>query len=110
MQSQHEADNTVFYSEVQFFFQATIYDNTQTLALVCDYSPPDLDLLCQSYKTLWMCRYQGAEGIRVVNAKNIHSVVAMVLCPFDQAKFFVGEKIGLEVTTLGGVEEEDVVI
>lgn len=31
----------------------------------------------------------------------------MVPLPFDQNLFFVGEKMGLEVATLGGIEEED---
>jgi hypothetical protein len=98
----------MFYGEIQFFFQATINDSTKTLALVSNYSPPNLDLLRQSYKTLWTCHYQGAEDIRVIDVKNIHSVVAVVPFPFNQQKFFICEKIGLEVTTLGGIEEEDV--
>jgi hypothetical protein len=104
---QYQLDGTVFYSEVIFFFQATIHDHTRTLALVSDYSPPDLDLLRHSYETLWTCRYQGADNLRVVDVKNIQSVVAIVPFPFQHEKFFVGEKLGLEVTALGGVEEED---
>ena len=104
---QYELDDTLFYGEVQFFFQATIRDVTQTLALVSNYSPPDLALFRQSHETLWTCHYQGAADLRVINVKTIHSVVAMVPFPFNQEKFFVGEKIGLDVATLGGIEEED---
>jgi len=75
---------------------------------VSDYSPPDLNLLRRSHQTIWACRYQGARALRVIDVKKIHSVVAMVPLPFDQDKFFVGEKIGLEVTTLSGTEEVDV--
>jgi hypothetical protein len=31
----------------------------------------------------------------------------MVPFPFNREKFFVGEKIGLDVAMLGGIEEED---
>jgi hypothetical protein len=95
---------------VQFFFQVTIHDNTQTLALVSDYSPPDLDLLRKSYHTLWTCRYQGAQALRVIGVKNICSVIAMVPFPFNEGEYFVGEKIGLEVTSLSGLEELDIFV
>ena len=73
-----------------------------------DYSPPDLNLLRRSHQTIWTCRYEGARALRVIDVKKIRSIVAMVPLPFDQDKFFVGEKIGLEVTTLSGTEEADV--
>ena len=41
----YAVDDTIFYGEVQFFFQATIHGHTQTLALISNYSPPVLELL-----------------------------------------------------------------
>ena len=105
--TQYELDDTLFYGKVQFFFQATIHDAMQTLVLVSNYSPPDLALFRQSHKTLWTCHYRGADDLRVINVKTIHLVVVMVLFPFNQEKFFVGKEIGLDVATLGGIEEED---
>ena len=105
--TQYQLNETIFYGEVQFFFQATIHDHTRTLALVSNYSLPDLDLLRQSYETLWTCRYQGTDDLCVVDVKNIHSVVAIMPFPFERDKVFVGKKIGLEVAALGGIEEED---
>jgi hypothetical protein len=104
---QYNLGGTVFYGEVEFFFQATIHGDTRTLALVSNHSPPDLALLRKSYNTLWTCRHQGADDLHVVDVKNIHSVVAVVPFPFERDKFFIGEKLGLEVTALGGLEEED---
>ena len=104
---QYEFNDTLCYGEVQFFFQATIRDAKQTLAVVSNYSPPDLALLHQSHDTLWTCHYQGANDLRTIDVKTIHSVVAMVPFPFNREKFFVGEKIGLDVAMLGGIEEED---
>jgi hypothetical protein len=105
---QYELDDTLFYSEVYFFFQATIHGATQTLAVVSNYSPPDLALLHRSHETLWTCHNQGPEDLHVIKVQIIHSVIAMVPFPFNREKFFMGEKIGLDVTMLGGVEEEDV--
>ena len=31
----------------------------------------------------------------------------MIPFPFNQDKFFIGKKLGLDITTLGGAEEED---
>ena len=104
----YAVDDTIFYAKVQFYFQATIHNQIQTLALVSDYSPPDLGMLRQTHETLWTCRYPGAEALQVINVKNIHAVVAIVPFSFDQTKFFVGKKIGLEVAALGGIEEEDI--
>jgi len=77
--------------------------------LVSNYSPPNLELLRHSHGTLWTCQYQGAEELLVVDVKLVHSVVTMAPLPFDQEKYFVGEKIGLEVTALSGIEEEDII-
>jgi hypothetical protein len=71
------------------------------------YSPPDLELLRYSYETIWACRYQGAEGLCVVDVRDIHSVVAVVPLPRQMNVFFVAEKLGLDIAILGGVEDEE---
>ena len=78
-----------------------------TLVLLSLYSPPDLALYQQSHETLWSCRYQGNAGFEVREAKNISSVVAMVpLDDEDTGRYFVTEKMGLEVAYMSGMEEE----
>jgi hypothetical protein len=99
-------DNILQYGEVQYFFQATVHNCTKTLALQSTYSPPDQELLRRSFNTLWTCRYQGAEALRVIDVTDIHSVVAMVPLPHNNNLFFVGEKLGLDVAMLGGIEED----
>jgi hypothetical protein len=109
------------FGEIQYFFQAICNDETVTLALVSLYSPPDTNLLTESYGTLWSCKYQGHDDLVVVDAKAILSVVAMVPLPFPLGDieidteqdtdsesgeyFFVVEKPGLEVFAMGGYEE-----
>ena len=78
-----------------------------TLVLLSVYSPPDRVLYQKSHETLWSCRYQGSAGFKVLEAKSIRSVVAMVpLDDEDTGRYFVTEKLGLEVACMGGMEEE----
>ena len=88
------------------------------LAMVSMYSTPDAFLLQESSGTLWVCKYLGNTALRVVDAKCIESVVAMV--PWDDEdnedeedkqytegdEFFVVEKLGLEMASMAGVDEE----
>jgi hypothetical protein len=87
------------------------------------YSPPDENLLVESYGTVWATKYHGQDDLIVVDAKAIRSVVAMVPLPFphgdidsdeqadtdlaEEEYFFVVEKPGLEIFTMGGYEEDD---
>jgi hypothetical protein len=88
-----------------------IGDTEKTLAMVSMYSPPHDLLLTLSYNTLWSCTYQGNRSLRVIDAKLIAAVVAMVPHqPFPEdsssvERFFVVEKPGLDVSSLGGVTE-----
>ncbi|KAF8151584.1 hypothetical protein B0H34DRAFT_664807 [Crassisporium funariophilum] len=97
------------YGEVQFFFRATFQDNeTRGLALVSVYDPPDPDLLRDSSHALWVSLYRGNESLKVINITLISTCVAMV--PFAKppdGRFFVCEKMGLEIGYLGGSQEED---
>lgn len=77
--------------------------------MVSSYSSPDQSLLNNSYHTLRSCAKLGQSGLTVVNVKEIHSVIAMVPHhPFHAEsvpRYFVVEKPGLEVASLGGMEE-----
>ncbi len=79
-------------------------------ALVSVWSGPDWDLLEESSNTVYSCVYQGQEYLRVIDAKAITSVVAMVpMTPRNgdrSARFFLLEKPGLEITALGDVNTD----
>ena len=68
------------------------------------YTAPDSTLLARSHRSLWCCGYQAESELRVIRAKSILSVVAMV--PHRDDHFFVVEKLGLEVAYMGGIEED----
>ena len=59
-----------------------------------------------SYNTLWACRYQGENKLKVIDVHNILSVVAMPPFPALEGISFVGEKLGLDVAALGGIEQD----
>lgn len=99
----------VEFGEVQFFFQVVNPNDDDKLipyALVSIYSPPDADILEQSYHTLWASEYTGSDGLRVVSISSIMSVVSMQplpRCPGDPDNlWFVVEKSGLDDTELTG--------
>ncbi|KAF7329710.1 hypothetical protein MKEN_00234200 [Mycena kentingensis (nom. inval.)] len=93
------------YAEVQFFFQSDLEDEPKTLALVSVYSAPDTELLAESNKTLWVCKYRGDESLKIIDVRAIASVVAMV--PYDEARVFAVHKMGLEVGEMVGYMEKD---
>ena len=51
---------------------------SQAFAMITTYSNPDPELLSQSHNTLWVSRCLNTCGLRIVDAKSIASVVAMV--------------------------------
>lgn len=73
-----------------------------TLAAVNMFADADPQVLKESYETLHLCKYLGANGIRIVDAKWITDVVGMV--PFrytqgetnysDGKQYFAVEKMG----------------
>jgi hypothetical protein len=81
----------------------------KTLVMVSVYSPPHVELLTLSYHTLWSSTYQGDVSLIVIDVKSITAVVAMVPhqpFPGDSVeRFFVVEKPGLDVASLGGSTE-----
>lgn len=87
-----------------------------TLALVSLFTRADPELYSQSSHTLLVCEYLGDDGLLVVSAKSIQSVVAMI--PFvppnfydgerwnkESEYFFVVEKLGLGIGEIDGSEE-----
>ncbi|KAJ6468529.1 hypothetical protein C8R47DRAFT_1078323 [Mycena vitilis] len=100
-----DASDEERYGEIQFFFQAEVEEEILTLALIDPYSAPDHDLLEASYKTLWVCEQLDDTDLEVVEVNSISSVVGMV--PFDEDRVFVVHKMGLEIGSMGGVEEDD---
>jgi hypothetical protein len=103
---QFAVDDTIYYGEVQYFFQANIHGDTRTLALVSTYSPPDPALLQHSYKTIWATQYLEGEGLEIINVRSILSVVCISPLPSRDGFFYVSEKLGLEVTALVDMEDD----
>ena len=55
-----------------------------------------------------VCKYQGVSSLEVILVKQIISCVAMV--PFKQphdGRFFVCEKMGLDMAFLGSIQENE---
>jgi hypothetical protein len=64
--------------------------------------------LAESSAALIVCQYRGIASLEVILVKNIISCIAMI--PFTEphdGRFFVCEKMGLDVTFLGGSQQED---
>lgn len=78
------------------------------------YSPPNADLLKLSAYTLYSCRPGGDHGIRVIDVKNIDSVVAVLphpassICAHPELEgcVYIAEKPGLDVARMAGFEED----
>jgi hypothetical protein len=85
-----------------------IHDQEKTFALVSEFSPPHPGLLEDSFQTVFACSYHADASLRLVEAHTIQSVVAMVPHQFpgiDGTLFYLIERPGLDVLTIGGVEE-----
>ena len=94
------------FAEVQYYFQMIINNEVRSLALESVYSPPDQDILSESYNTLWACTYQGDKGLKVVDVKSITAVILILPLPGGpDGTFFVLEKPGLDVTHMGGLDK-----
>jgi hypothetical protein len=101
---QYSQQQQFSFASVLFYFRLTIHDEIKTLALVSKYGQPDFDLLQKSYHTLWSCESLGDAGLEVIDVQTIQSVVAMV--PHLDDRFFVYEKIGLDIADMGGYRED----
>ncbi|KAJ7305437.1 hypothetical protein DFH08DRAFT_721220 [Mycena albidolilacea] len=98
-------DGEILYGEVQFFFQATILDKEETLALISIYSPPNAALLAKSFHTVAECDYFGEDNLRVIKATQIQAGIGMIPIG-NHGKYFVAEKLGLDILSMGGAEDE----
>jgi hypothetical protein len=76
-------------------------------ALASVYSSPNQEILEKSSNALWTCEYSGHEGLQVFPVTWIKSCVAMppLNKPADEW-FFVCEKMGLAVASMGGNVED----
>ncbi|OBZ65434.1 hypothetical protein A0H81_14606 [Grifola frondosa] len=119
VQSEH-----VYFAEVQYYFQARLKrdEEPHQLAMVALFSDPDALLARASYGVVLSCvRRVDEHHLVAINVKDIKSVVAMVPHTVDRAfnageyyhgespegrqRYFVFEKLGLEVSALAGVIE-----
>ncbi len=90
-----------------FFMQDSDQSLRHTLAAVQMYSIPDSEICKDTYNTTNICTYLGDDGIRIINAKWICKVIAMIL--FMQHSNAQGVGMGsqyflLEDMSLGRVE------
>lgn len=85
-------------------------------AMVSLYSAPNPVLARQSFNTILSCSYHSQDALAVIRIKDIQSVVAMVPHPRAEegtlagdlyGRFYVVEKMGLDVMTMAGMIEED---
>ncbi len=66
---------------MQYYFRVTIAEEIRTCALVSEYSAPHAELYKTSSHALAVSKYLGQDGLAVIFAKSILSVVAMVPYP-----------------------------
>ncbi|TFK58439.1 hypothetical protein BDN72DRAFT_906735 [Pluteus cervinus] len=104
------------FVQVRYYFKVNFDDDIFPLALGTRYSPPDAQLLEDSYQTVYACSQEGEEGLVVFPIHDIEAVVAMV--PFFEVDqeggieipdnlFFLVEKPGLDITKVLGTGEDD---
>ncbi|KAJ7675416.1 hypothetical protein B0H14DRAFT_2423736 [Mycena olivaceomarginata] len=80
-------------AEVQYFFRYQVEHNTPTpLAMVSVFAAPDRDLLQESFGTLWAARHRGPAGMRIILAKDVLSVVAMIPFPSNRGTSVEAER------------------
>lgn len=119
---QIEFDCAICFAEIQFFTQLSINSSNQhdneddwqfvNAAIFKLYSTPDFDLLKQSSQTIASCML--LPELMVIPVKQILSLIAMVpheLVGVEEARFFMVEKPGLDISNLGmpyeGFEDGD---
>ena len=65
-------------ADVQFYFCMHFEGTQYPLAMVCHFSPPDMQVLQDSSDTVYICDIlPGHEGLCVVHVSAIHAVVCM---------------------------------
>lgn len=115
--------------EAQYYFRLKLKSAEMALAMISAYGDPNPALLRLSSGALYSSEYFGLSKLEVINVKCIQSVVAMIKHTFGYDSFsippdslsyegfqfteeslknsyFLVEKLGLEVLTLNGYEED----
>ena len=81
----------------------------EAYAVISQYSPPDADILEDSYHTLWVCSYTGDQNLKVIPTSTITSVISMQPLPRQEGDaenlWFVVEKSSLDDMDLTGYGE-----
>ncbi|KAK7020791.1 hypothetical protein R3P38DRAFT_2781427 [Favolaschia claudopus] len=95
-----------FMVKYSFFFQASVNGDEKTLALISVYSPPNAALLEKSFQTVAECNYFGDDNLQVISILQIEAGVGMIPVD-DTGKYFVAEKLGLELESMAGALEDD---
>jgi hypothetical protein len=98
-------------AKAHYYFQLVVNNKVKTLAIVTRFGPPDPWLFEASSRTLYSCKSLGDKGLVVVDVHQVLSVVSMV--PHRPSipgkavedRYFLHEKIGLEVAKMGGYDE-----
>jgi hypothetical protein len=95
------------FAEVQYYFRSLVRGVEKVLAMVSFYSLPHQELLGLSYNMLLSCTHDSEMDLKVIEVQYIRAVVAMVPHqPFPgDLRFFVVEKPGLDIASLGGSTE-----
>ncbi|KAI9467136.1 hypothetical protein BJY52DRAFT_1111656 [Lactarius psammicola] len=101
---------TFHVGEVQFYFRSKHTGAECAYALISVWSEPDPQLLNESSQAVYACVYHGQDNLRVIEAKSITAVVAMVpMRPADgdhSDLFFLIDKPGLDTMALADVSSE----
>lgn len=98
---------------MQFYFRSKHTGAECAYALISVWSEPDPQLLRESSQAVYACAYHGQDNLRVIEAKSITAVVAMVpMRPADGDRsdlFFLIDKPGLGTmaSTDVGIEVDD---
>jgi hypothetical protein len=98
-------------AEAHYYFQLRVNDEVKTLAIVTTFGPPDPWLFEASRTVLYSCKSLDDEGLVVVDTREILSVISMVPHRPEipgkavEDRYFLHEKIGLEVAKMGGYNE-----
>jgi hypothetical protein len=105
----------VGFGEVRYYFRMDDPAGGslgRAFAVISTYTPRNEDVFRRSYGTVWLTTHSGSTDIKVVELKNIRSVVGMVpiIVPnmpstLDGNTFFVVEKLGLEMEYMSGYEQ-----
>ena len=75
--SQMDINGKSEIADIKYFFCLRFGDVVHSLALVSVFSPPDQELLEESQHAAYICHYEGAAALRVVDVKAITAVVSM---------------------------------